>query len=78
MPPYGEKFEGGYIVEKNPITGGSRLIYPPKGESLTEDVEYEVFGILIKTLESRIPYSLLDIQIGLTCNQTWPKAQSQN
>ena len=38
MPPYGEKFEGGYIVEKNPITGGSRLIYPPKGESLMTEV----------------------------------------
>ena len=33
MPPYGEKFEGGYIIERNPITGGSRLMYPPKGES---------------------------------------------
>ena len=36
MPPYGEKFEGGYLIEKNPITGGSRLICPPKGESLPE------------------------------------------
>ena len=32
MPPYGEKFEGGYLIERNPITGGSRLICPPKGK----------------------------------------------
>ncbi len=27
-PPEGEKFEGGYHVEKNPITGGARLVPP--------------------------------------------------
>lgn len=28
-PPDGEKFEGGYHVERNPITGGARLVPPP-------------------------------------------------
>ena len=32
-PPEGEKFEGGYHVERNPITGGARLVPPsPTGE----------------------------------------------
>jgi hypothetical protein len=30
-PPDGEKFEGGYHVERNPITGGATLV-PPEGE----------------------------------------------
>lgn len=30
-PPDGEKFEGGYHVERNPITGGAKLV-PPPGE----------------------------------------------
>ena len=30
-PPDGEKFEGGYHIERNPISGGSRLIGPVKG-----------------------------------------------
>ena len=29
-PPDGEKFEGGYSVERNPITGGAKLV-PPSG-----------------------------------------------
>ena len=29
-PPDGEKFEGGYHVERNPITGGATLV-PPEG-----------------------------------------------
>ena len=31
----GEKFEGGYHIERNPITGAARLVHPPspsKGE----------------------------------------------
>ncbi|XP_023329797.1 uncharacterized protein LOC111702367 [Eurytemora carolleeae] len=28
-PPDGEKFEGGYHIERNPITGGARLVPPP-------------------------------------------------
>merc|ERR1719209_2740010 len=28
-PPYGEKFEGGYHIERNPITGAARLVHPP-------------------------------------------------
>ena len=30
-PPDGEKFEGGYHVERNPITGGARLVAPKQG-----------------------------------------------
>ena len=30
-PPDGETFEGGYRIERNPITGGARLIPPPAG-----------------------------------------------
>ena len=30
-PPNGEKFGGGYHVERNPITGGYRLVEPAKG-----------------------------------------------
>lgn len=30
-PPNGEKFEGGYHIERNPITGGAKLIPPPTG-----------------------------------------------
>jgi hypothetical protein len=32
-PPDGEKFEGGYHVERNPITGGATLV-PPEGKHL--------------------------------------------
>ena len=31
-PPDGEKFEGGYHVERNPITGGATLV-PPEGKT---------------------------------------------
>ena len=31
-PPDGERFEGGYYVERNPITGGAKLITPSGGE----------------------------------------------
>jgi len=31
-PPDGEKFEGGYHVERNPVTGGAKLV-PPQGDS---------------------------------------------
>jgi hypothetical protein len=30
-PPDGETFEGGYRIERNPITGGARLVPPPSG-----------------------------------------------
>ena len=30
-PPDGEKFEGGYHIERNPITGGATLC-PPEGK----------------------------------------------
>ena len=30
-PPDGETFDGGYRIERNPITGGARLIPPPPG-----------------------------------------------
>ncbi len=33
-PPDGEKFEGGYHVERNPITGGATLV-PPEGKKGT-------------------------------------------
>ncbi len=33
-PPDGEKFEGGYHVERNPITGGAKLVPPPGGKRL--------------------------------------------
>ena len=29
-PPDGEKFEGGYHIERNPITGGVKLVPPSK------------------------------------------------
>ena len=31
-PPDGEKFEGGYHVERNPLTGGAKLVPPPGGK----------------------------------------------
>ena len=31
-PPDGEKFEGGYSVERNPLTGGAKLVPPPGGK----------------------------------------------
>ena len=31
-PPDGERFEGGYHVERNPITGGAKLIPPSNGK----------------------------------------------
>ena len=39
-PPDGEKFEGGYHVERNPITGGAKLVPPSSGsggESLLKE-----------------------------------------
>lgn len=33
-PPDGEKFEGGYHVERNPLTGGAKLVPPPGGKQL--------------------------------------------
>ena len=30
-PPDGEKFEGGYHIERNPINGAARLVHPSKG-----------------------------------------------
>ena len=30
-PPDGERFEGGYHVERNPITGGATLVPPSNG-----------------------------------------------
>ena len=32
-PPDGEKFEGGYHIEKNPINGGSKLVGPVKSKN---------------------------------------------
>ena len=32
-PPDGEKFEGGYSVERNPITGGAKLVPPSGGKN---------------------------------------------
>jgi len=37
-PPDGEKFEGGYYVERNPITGGAKLV-APSGASSAEAVD---------------------------------------
>merc|ERR1719458_919961 len=34
-PPYGEKFEGGYHIERNPITGAARLVHPPSPSRAT-------------------------------------------
>ena len=34
-PPDGEKFEGGYHVERNPITGGATLVPPEQGKIKT-------------------------------------------
>ena len=34
-PPDGEKFEGGYHVERNPITGGATLVPPEQGKTET-------------------------------------------
>ena len=31
-PPEGERFEGGYHVERNPITGGVTLVPPSAGK----------------------------------------------
>merc|ERR1719193_2546990 len=31
-PPDGERFEGGYHIERNPITGGARLVPPTASE----------------------------------------------
>ena len=31
-PPNGDKFEGGYHVEKNPINGAMTLVEPSKGK----------------------------------------------
>ena len=33
-PPDGEKFEGGYHVERNPITGGATLVPPEQGREI--------------------------------------------
>jgi len=33
-PPDGEKFEGGYHVERNPITGGARLVAPIQSRAI--------------------------------------------
>ena len=33
-PPDGEKFEGGYHVERNPITGGATLVPPEQGTDM--------------------------------------------
>jgi len=41
-PPNGEKFEGGYHVEKNPITGGYRLEEP--GKAKPENSWNKIFG----------------------------------
>ena len=30
-PAFGVQFEGGYTIEKHPITQGMRLVPPPKG-----------------------------------------------
>ena len=38
-PPDGEKFEGGYSVERNPLTGGAKLV-PPTGGKVDKDILY--------------------------------------
>ena len=45
-PPDGEKFEGGYSVERNPITGGAKLVPPTGGKP-----PYHFFLNLIRTNE---------------------------
>ena len=39
-PPDGEKFEGGYHVERNPITGGATLVPPESGNLLNFTNKY--------------------------------------
>ena len=41
-PPDGEKFEGGYHVERNPITGGARLVPPPGRSSINISYYYYI------------------------------------
>ena len=44
-PPIGEKFEGGYHIERNPITGAARLVHPPEtGEQVEERQEQTEAG----------------------------------
>ena len=33
-PPDVEKFKGGYHIERNPMTGGARLVVPAQGEKI--------------------------------------------
>ena len=58
-PPDGEKFEGGYHVERNPLTGGAKLVPPPGGKQIPlyslnrcslpyDRVCYESVGVYLK------------------------------
>ena len=46
-PPDGERFEGGYHVERNPITGGATLI-PPSASG--KCIYYRLSSSVIRTL----------------------------
>ena len=51
-PPDGEKFEGGYSVERNPITGGAKLVPPTGGKP------HYFFKIRFKLMKYLIMYQV--------------------
>ena len=53
-PPDGEKFEGGYHVERNPITGGARLVPPPGRSSINISYQYYFYYISIAIFVFRV------------------------
>ncbi len=58
-PPEGEKFEGGYHVEKNPITGGARLVPPsPTGNKIKYISSFLWFVSLCERTEAPPPFFL--------------------
>ena len=56
-PPDGEKFEGGYHVERNPITGGATLV-PPEGIILL--LFYRSLAIFVLQHDPILPLSSLN------------------
>ena len=56
-PPDGVKFEGGYHIERNPITGAARLI-PPESKN---DCQYQIVHILHTDLKAQPVLFLLNV-----------------
>ena len=56
-PPDGERFEGGYHVERNPITGGATLVPPSNG--MQNPILFELDCIHTLDLKTALNFSTI-------------------